>query len=257
MGTFMELAGVNFNREHTVPRKEMLIEKDGDYERYMRLRAVGKELNSKLADGLQKKDINRCGEDLGILKKNILMFENEDDVAVLREYCIHNPSGKKSRIDLYIEQSSLEAVSDEVMLLKALREAFFAIVQVNRTEKGYLCYAEDILRRQDFLLIDLGLGSTGRPGMLIATRLMKMPASEYYMTTGAAIPVRGKQAMDVVKAVLRKFSQPIESGNLSQTQANSLGRQLIRSLLRVRSENTMLMDPEELEEALRKHGSNR
>ena len=93
--------------------------------------------------------------------------------------------------------------------------------------------------------------------MLIATRLMKMPASEYYMTTGAAIPVRGKQAMDVVKAVLRKFSQPIESGNLSQTQANSLGRELIRSLLRVRSENTMLMDPEELEEALRKHGSNR
>ena len=124
MGTFMELAGVNFNREHTVPRKEMLIEKDGDYERYMRLRAVGKELNSKLADGLQKKDINRCGEDLGILKKNILIFENEDDVAVLREYCIHNPSGKKSRIDHYIEQSSLEAVSDEVMLLKALREAF-------------------------------------------------------------------------------------------------------------------------------------
>ena len=248
----MGLEKVKFNGYYTLLRKDMLIERDGDYERYMRLRAVGKELNSRLADGLQKKDIDRCGKELGILKKNTLMFENEDDVAVLMEYCIHNPSGKKSCIDLYIEQSSLEPVSDEMMLLKALREAFFSIVQVNRTEKGYLCYAEDILRRQDFLLIDLGVGSTARPGMLIATRLMKMPASEYYMTTGAALPVRGDGAMAMVKAVLRRFSQPIESGNLSQTQANSIGKQIIRALLRVRSENTMLMDPEELEEALRK-----
>lgn len=230
----------------------MIIEKDADYERYMRLRAVGKELNSRLADGLQKKDIHQCGKDLGILKKNILMFENEDDVAVLMEYCIHNTSGKKSRIDLYIEQSPPEPVSDEMMLLKALRDASFSIVQVNRTEKGYLCYAEDILRRQDIVLIDLGLGSTAPPGALIATRLMKMPASEYYMTTGAAMGVRGDGAVAAVKAVLRKFSHVIESGNLSQTQANSLGKQVIRSLLRVRSEKTMLIDPEEHEQALGK-----
>ncbi len=59
-----------------------------------------------------------------------------------------------------------------------------------------------------------------------------------------------EQAIDAVDAVFRKFFQPIESGNLSHSQANSLGKQVIRSLLRVRSENMILGDPEEHEEAL-------
>ena len=195
----------------------MLIEKDAEYERYKRLRAVGKNLNSELTRGLQKRDINRCGKELGLLKKNTLVFEDEDDVAVLMDYCINNPSGKKSCIDLYIEQSSLEPVSDEMMLLKALRESFFSLFMVNRTEKGYLCHGVDILRRQDIRLMDLGLGSTAIPKTLVAARLMKMPASDYYMTTGAPIGIQNKQSIEVVGWVLRKFIQPIESGNLSRT----------------------------------------
>ncbi len=244
------LANVKFNRLHTVLRNDMLIEKDADYERYKRLRAVSRKLNSELAHLLRKKDINRCGKDLGILRKNTLVFDHEDDLGSLMEYCIHNPAGKKSCIDLYIEQSLFDPVSDEMMLLNALRESFFSIFQVKGTEKGYLCYGEDILRQKEIILIDVGFGSTARPGIVIAARLMKMPASDYYMTTGAPIVVQEEQGIDLIEVVLRKFSQPIESGNLSQTQANSIGKQVIRSLLRVRSENTILADPEENEQAL-------
>lgn len=229
----------------------MLIEKDAEYERYKRLRAVGMKLNLEMVRRLPKKDINRCGKELGLLKTNTLVFDDEDDVQVLMEYCIHSPAGKKSCIDLYIEQSSLEPVSDEMMLLKALRESFYSVFQVNRTEKGYLCHVEDILRRQDILLMDLGLGSTALTGTLVAARLMKIPASDCYMTTGAPIGVREKRALDVVEWVLSKFTQPIESGNLSRTQANSIGKQVTRALLRVKSKNMILGDPEAHEEALR------
>lgn len=230
----------------------MLVKKDADYERYLRLRAVGKKLNSELIRLLQKKDIHRCGKDLGLLKKNTLIFDSEDNLPILMDYCIHNPSGKKSCIDVYIEQSSLEQVSDEMMMLKAFRESFFSICQVNRTEKGDLCYVEDILRRQHIVLMDVGLGSSAVPGILIAARLMKMPSSNYYMTTGAPVPIQEKQAIDAVETILRKFIHPIESGNLSHTQANSLGKQVIRLLLRQDNENTRLADPEEHEQALRK-----
>jgi hypothetical protein len=229
----------------------MLVEKDVDYERYIRLRAVSKKLNLELTRRLQKKEIYRCGKDLGLLSKKTLVFSSEDDVGFLMDYCIHNPSGKKSCIDVYIEQSSFEQVSDEMMMLKALRGSFFSIFHVNRTGKGYLCYAEDILRQQNIALIDVGFGSSAVPGILIAARLMTMPASNYYMTTGAPMRIQEKWALDAVETSLRKFTHPIESGNLSNTQANSLGKQVIRLLLQQDNENTRLADPEEHEQALR------
>lgn len=183
-----------------------------------------------------------------------MVFDQEDDVGVLMDYCIHNPSGKKSCVDLYIEQASLEPVSDEMMMLKALRESFFSFVHVNEAEKGYLCFAKDILRQQGIVLMDLGLGSTALPGTLVATRLMRMPASDRYMTTGAPMSIRGEEAVDLVEWILRRFIEPIESGSLSRTQANSLGKQVIRGLLRVGTDNTVLGDPEAHKESLRSGG---
>ena len=46
----------------------MLVEKDADYERYVQLRAVSKKLNEELTRRLQKKEIYRCGKDLGPAK---------------------------------------------------------------------------------------------------------------------------------------------------------------------------------------------
>jgi hypothetical protein len=99
--------------------------------------------------------------------------------------------------------------------------------------------------------MDVGFGSSAVPGILIAARLMKVPARNDYMTTGAPVPIQGRQAMDAVETILRKFIRPIESGTLSHTQANSLGKQVIRLLLRQDNENTRFADPEEHEQALR------
>ena len=231
----------------------MYLENDNDdYVRYKRLRAVSKELNSKLTQCLHKKELYRGAKDLGLLRKKTLVFNSLDHASVLMDYCIHNPSGKKSCIDLYIEQSSLEQVSDEMMMLKALRESFFSIIQVHRTEKGYLCYVGDVLRDQDIVLADVGLGSSSAPGILVAARLMKIPGSNYFMTTGAPMQIQDKWAIDAIDGILSNYIDAMESGNLSVTQANSLGKQVIRALLRQDNGTLTLADPEEHEEALRK-----
>ena len=230
----------------------MQLENDEDYERYKRLRAVSKKLNSELVQHIRKKELYRCAKDLGLLRKKSLVLNREDDVNVLMDYCIHNPCGKKSCIDIYIEQSSLGEVSDEMMMLKALRESFFSIIQVRSTEKGYLCHADDILRPQDIVLADVGLGSSSEAGVLIAARFMKVPASKYFMTTGAPMQIRDKWALDAIDAVLGKYIEPIESGSLSTTQSNSLGKQVIRLLLQQNNGNIRTADPEAHEEVLRK-----
>ncbi len=230
----------------------MVLEKDTDYERYMRLRTVNMNINSELTRLLHKKEISRCAKELGLLRKKTMVFNNEDDLSVLMDYCIHNPSGKKSCIDVYLERSSFDPVSDEMMMLKALRESFFSIYQVNWTEKGYLCHVEDILREQNIELIDVGLGSSAPPGMLVAARLIKMPATRCYMTTGAPMLIREQHAIDAVAATLRAFARAIDGGNLSQTQANAIGKRVTRALLRQENENTRLADPKEFEQVLRR-----
>jgi hypothetical protein len=184
----------------------------------------------------------------------------EEDLDFQQRGCHWCPDGllhsqsvrKKSCIDVYIEQSSLEQVSYEMLMLKALRESFFSIFQVNRTAKGYRCHPEDILRQQHIVLMDVGLSTSAVTGVLIASRLIKMPASNYCMTTGAPLRIQDKWALNAVKMILRKFIHPIESGNLSNTQANSLGKQVIRLLLQQDNDNIRLADPEEHEQALRK-----
>jgi hypothetical protein len=233
----------------------MVIEKDTDYERYIRLRAVNKKINAELPGFLHKNEISRCAKDLGCLQKKTLVLNSEDDLSVLMDYCIHNPSGKKSCIDSYIERSSFEPVSDEMMLLKALRESFFSILQVNSTEKGYLCHVEDILRGQNITLLDIGLGSSAPPGTLVAARLIKMPASRYYMTTGAPMLIREPHAIGAVATTLRAFTRSIDSGYLSQTQANAIGKRVTRAVLRQENENTRLVAPEEVERVLHKSNS--
>jgi hypothetical protein len=61
------------------------------------------------------------------------------------------------------------------------------------------------------------------------------------------MPIPEDQAIEMV---LRKYSHQIESGNLSHTQANSLGKQVIRLLLRQDNKNARFADPEEHERAL-------
>ena len=228
----------------------MFVEKDAEYERYIRFRAVSQKLSSELTRRLQKKEIYRCGKDLGLLRKKTLVLSSDDDVGFLMDYCIHNPCRKKSCIDVYIEQSSVEQESDDMMMLLALRESFFSIIQMNASEKGYHCYVEDILRQQDLALIDVGFATSAVPGVLIAARLMKMPASNFYMTTGAPMRIQENWALDAVATILRKFAHPIESGSLSNTQANSIGKQVLRLLLQQDNSNMILADPAVHEETL-------
>jgi hypothetical protein len=57
--------------------------------RYQQLRQVGKRVTSDLIKHLAKGDMNAGGEKLGILKRGILVFDDENEMAVLMDFCIH------------------------------------------------------------------------------------------------------------------------------------------------------------------------
>ncbi len=213
---------------------------DTEFQRYKRFRETAKALNGKLVRQLRSSSLKKCGKDLGIYKNGKFTFGSEDETSILMDYCIHSQRiGKKSLLDIFIEQSSYEALSDEMMILKALSNSYFTVISITATERNYLVHALDILRQQTLTLIDSGLGQTAKPGLLVATRLLRLPAGDYYMTTGAGIPFMSDAALGGLERIIRKYAATPDKGDLSRSQELSLAKQLIRMQLRTQSQGHM------------------
>jgi len=213
---------------------------DSEFQRYKRFRETAKALSVQLVEQLRTGSLKKCGKDLGIFKNGAFILGSEDETPVLMDYCIHSQRvGKKPFIDFFIEQSSYEALSDEMMLLKALSHSHFTVISITGTEKNYLVQALDILRQQELTLIDSGLGQTAKPGLMMAARLLRIPASDYYMTTGAGVPFMSDAALDGLERLISKYAPALERGNLSPSQESSFTKQLIRMQLRTQTQEHM------------------
>ncbi len=150
---------------------------DNVFERYKRLREVGKRLNVKLIKEFAGSAMKKCGKDLGMFKRGILVFNSDDETSILMDFCIHNHRvNKKTVIDQYLEKSNLDPISDEMLILKSLQSSFFSVFVVDGTEQGHLCHLKDIVHQRELTVIDSGLGQTAKPGMLLASRLMQIPS---------------------------------------------------------------------------------
>jgi len=213
---------------------------DGELTQYKRFRETGMALNALLVKRLSRGDIRKCGKDIGLLVNGKLVFHSEHETSILMDYCIHRKGhGKKSYIDQFINQSPYAAGSDEAKLLKAYRTARYTLVFVKAKRYGYLVDGFDILAHQDLSLVDTGLGQTAVIDSFIATRLMGIPDSKLFMSTGATIPVGSGDAIDGVEQLLKKYAPALDSGGFSATQAASFEKQLIRMLLRTQSQDNI------------------
>src|SRR5262245_1072146 len=86
--------------------------------RYQQMRQVGMQLNSRLVKMLSKEEIHEGAEKLGLLRKNILVLNNEDEMAVLMDYCLHDVRRQgKNPIERYLVQSPPAPDSDEMVYL--------------------------------------------------------------------------------------------------------------------------------------------
>src|SRR5205814_1677927 len=112
--------------------------------RYKQLRQVGLNLNTRLMAKLTKSDFEEGGRKLGILKKNRLELDAEDEVAVLADYCIHDVRRQgMNAVDRYLAESPPPEGSDEMVILQAMREARFSAFLVEGREPGVGVHVRD------------------------------------------------------------------------------------------------------------------
>lgn len=156
--------------------------------RYQRIRTVGFNLNNRLAAGLSREVLLDGGQRLGIRRGGKLIFNSEDESSVLMDYCLYDVRRNgRSAVEQALIQSSLDPESDEMICLRTMQHATYSIFEVGSVEPGFGITVQDLLANETRLIIDMGLSSTAKPGLLIASRLLSFDG--FSMTGGAAIPI--------------------------------------------------------------------
>lgn len=177
---------------------------------YQRIRPVRLRLNNELVGRLSRDVLDEGGKKLGILRRGMFVFDNEDESSVLMDYCIYDVyrSGRNA-IDEYLEDNSPDPESDEMACLQAMRHARYALVLVTGIEPGVGCHIRNLFTDETRLLVDMGFSQTARPGVLLATRLLDFGA--FVTTTGAALPL-GVLNSDESAAWQRKLRTGVYDG---------------------------------------------
>ncbi len=155
--------------------------------RYKELREVGLRLNSRLMETLPHSALDEGGKKLGILKKNVLTLDSEDEIAVLADFCIHDVRRPGANAVDRLLAESLPPGGDEMVLLQALRQARYSLFAVETVEPGVGVHVRDLLRDEPLFLVEVGLSRSAPAGMVLAARVMAPEGIS--MTTGAALPV--------------------------------------------------------------------
>jgi hypothetical protein len=196
---------------------------------YQRLRRIGLNLSHKLVVTLGKDVLEEGGRKLGTFRKGTLVFDTEDEVAVLRDFCIYNLyRGGQNAVQRMLEDSP-PSDPDEPALLRADAHAYYSIFQVVEVERGAGVTVEDTLRGGTQFVTDVSFGQSARQGYLLAGRVI--PVDGFLMSGGAMLPVAGRAAHRVAEAMVEPVPRDTDFTRLTRTQEADLTAMIIRACL--------------------------
>jgi hypothetical protein len=169
-------------------KKSQIANREDVLARYKHLRQVSRNLNSKLVECLSKDVLYEGGRKLGILKGNTLEFDSEDETSVLMDYCIYDVRRNGcNAIEQYLISFPSDSESDELNCLRSMQRAIYSLFVVESVERGLGATVRDMRTNEINLVVDTGFGSSARPGLIFASRLLFH--DDFSMTGGAALPI--------------------------------------------------------------------
>jgi hypothetical protein len=156
-------------------------------ETYLRLREAQRGLNTKLVKTITKRGFEQSARDLGVWQDGKIVLDHKDHMGVVADYALYEYRvAGKTPVERYATRGLVPARSDEHVVLEAMLDAWFTVVEIEEIIPEVGAHAFDHIYGKRFLLADVGLAKTGKKRDLLATRLLKLP--RFTMTTGASLP---------------------------------------------------------------------
>jgi len=198
-------------------------------ERYKEIRQIAIQLNVQLVKMLPNNAAPECGKKLGLIKAGTLILNNDDEIAILYDYCLHHyRRADKTVIDRYLETTPPEPESDEAILLETMRRQRFSIFQVEESDYPKVIL-RDLVAGGTLDIVDIGLSSTARPGHVLVGRILPLP--EFNISSGIMIPLPEPTYRESIAPIVEKFLRNANQGDgprFSPTHEASFVAQVIR-----------------------------
>jgi hypothetical protein len=157
-------------------------------DRYRRFRAVSTRHNSGALKCLSSEALMEQARRLGIARGRRLILDTEDELALVFDLALYaRQGGRKRPIDRYAASQRLAPDSDEARVLDAMLAARFALVRVERRHPEAGLMVRDLMREEEFWLVDEGMESTAPVGFKMATRVYS--PDDFHMAAGVFVPL--------------------------------------------------------------------
>lgn len=127
---------------------------------------------------------------LGAARGRTLTLGSEDELTFVFDLMLYaSQGGRKRPLDRYAASQRLEQNSDEARVLSAMLAARFVLIRVERRHPEAGLIVRDLMREQEFWLVDQGLEATAPPGIQLATRVYS--PDDFHMAAGVFVPLEG------------------------------------------------------------------
>ncbi len=208
---------------------------------YKQLRAIGRDLNLTLVKQLPKAAVPECGKKLGLFKAGTLILNNDDEIAILYDYCLYYyKRGGKNTIERFFDNSPPLPDSIESDILQAMRGSFYSIFRVINIIPNQGANLLDLLTNNEINIIDIGLSETGYLGLTITGKLL--PFADFHMSSGTLIPLPDGVYEEKITPIINKFFKTNDPSNmtaLSAGQEASFTAEIIRVSLHFGGEDNV------------------
>ena len=212
--------------------KSQTPEQEAQLELYKKFRQLGREFNLTLIKQLPPPALPESGKKLGLYKAGTLIINQDDEIAIAYDYCLHHyRRAGKNTIERSLETSCPAEGSDEMTYIKAMAGSRFSLFRVEDILPHRGARLMDLVTSEPLELLDIGLSSAGIPGVIVAGRLLSFDG--FKMSSGTLIPVPEPVFESRMRPVISKF-MPAEAGThpaLSPAQAAAFEAQIIRIAL--------------------------
>jgi hypothetical protein len=210
-------------------------------DRYKACRAAGRELNIALVKQLPKVAAPECGKKLGIVKAGTLILNNDDEIAVLYDYCLyHYRRDGKNAVERYLENTPPKPDSTEAALSQAMLGAYYSVFEILTIQPRQGASLRDLVSGETIDLLDISVSETGSPGIILAGRIL--PLADFNMSSGTLIPLPAPVYEDKIKPVVRKYTKSDKAGQkpkLSAGQEAAYTAEIIRIALHAGGEDNV------------------
>lgn len=168
------------------------------------------ELNHRIIKTIPRQAYDEIGDALGIRRNGVLVFDSEDMTSVMMDCCLYDwYENGKNLVQRYAETHPATPGTDERYLLQACLQAKYRILMAQSAVPGAGIHCQDALNGAELFLMDLAM-SQNIPSVNAALATRTIPLGEYWMTTGAGLPVSSKKSiLDALRRIDSEHHNPL------------------------------------------------